>query len=453
MNIPSFLPLVARIRSWRLNPYQVLALGFAGLIFFGACLLTTPLASRTETTVSFLDALFTSTSAVCVTGLVVVDTGTTYSVFGQMVVIFLIQAGGLGVMTVATLFAVLSGKRIMLRERMLIQEATNQIDLSGVVRLVLYIVKATFVIEFIGGTILAIRFFMDYGPIGIYYGYWHSISAFCNAGFDLLGDYKSLTGYVDDWTVNLTICFLIIFGGIGFPVIADVLNFRYTKRLTVHTKIVLTATLFLIVFGSVFIFMAEYDNAATLASLDLSGKIQASFFQSVTARTAGYNTLDIGAMREASLMLLIIWMFVGASPSSMGGGVKTSTVTILIAVFVSQIIGKNEPSLFGRTIPQQTIYKAGSVVLVSMVLVMTATIAMSFTESFSLFRILFDVVSGFGTVGLTTGITPSLTPHGKLWLILTMYAGRVGTMTLFMALTMRIRQSTVKYPDGKFLVG
>ena len=413
----------------------------------------TPYASRSGDSLRFVDALFTATSAVCVTGLVVVDTGTYFSVFGQSVILLLIQIGGLGVMTVATLVAVLSGKKINLKERLLIQEATNQLDLAGVVRLTLYIIRATLLVELIGGTILALRWFQDFGLQGIYFGYWHAVSAFCNAGFDLFGEYRSITGYVGDLTVNGVIASLIVVGGIGFPVVADLWNCRQSRRFSLHTKVVLTTTVLLIVLGAGFIFIAEHGNDKTLGDLPSADKVMASLFQSVTARTAGYNTVDIGLLREGTLLAIIFLMFVGASPSSMGGGVKTSTAAILFISLVGSVTGKRDPLAFGRQIPQQTVYKAFTIVTISVMLISLVTLTLSFTEAAPIFSLLFEVTSAFGTVGLSTGITPKLSDAGKVLITLTMFAGRVGTLTLLMALALRPRKERLKYPEGKIVIG
>lgn len=453
LDIPSGIPKLLNPSRWRLSSYQILTLGFAAIIVAGALLLMTPYASVNGSTLSFVDALFTATSAVCVTGLVVVDTGTYFSNFGQIVIIFLIQIGGLGLMTVATVGAVLSGKRINLRERLLIQEATNQIDLAGVVRLTLYIIKATLVLEFIGGTILAIRWFQDYGLKGIYFGYWHAVSAFCNAGFDLFGEYRSITQYVNDFTVNAVIGLLIIIGGIGFPVIADLWNYRHIKCYSLHTKVVITTTAALILLGAIFFFAAEYNNDQTLGALPFDGKLLASLFQSITARTAGYNSVDIGALKEGTLLVMIMLMFIGASPSSMGGGVKTTTAAVLALSLVGSVTGRKDPQVFSRQIAQHTVYKAFTVVMISMLLVLVVTLAMSFTEAVSLTRILFEVTSAFGTVGLTTGITTTLSVPGKILITLTMFAGRVGTMTLLMALALRPSKKYLQYPEGKIIIG
>ena len=456
INIMEMLVGVSRILNpyrWHLSTYQILVLGFAGLILSGVALLMTPYASKSGDSLRFVDALFTATSAVCVTGLVVVDTGTYFSVFGQSVILLLIQIGGLGVMTVATLVAVLSGKKINLKERLLIQEATNQLDLAGVVRLTLYIIRATLLVELVGGTILALRWFQDFGLKGIYFGYWHAVSAFCNAGFDLFGEYRSITGYVGDLTVTGVIASLIVVGGIGFPVVADLWNCRQTRRFSLHTKVVLTTTVLLIVLGAGFIFVAEYGNAKTLSDLPPADKVMASLFQSVTARTAGYNTVDIGLLREGTLLAIIFLMFVGASPSSMGGGVKTSTAAILFISLVGSVTGKRDPLAFGRQIPQQTVYKAFTIVTISVMLISLVTLTLSFTEAAPIFSLLFEVTSAFGTVGLSTGITPKLSDAGKVLITLTMFAGRVGTLTLLMALALRPRKERLKYPEGKIVIG
>jgi trk system potassium uptake protein TrkH len=441
------------ISQWKLTPYQILALGFAGLIVAGALLLMTPMASATGQGLSFIDALFTATSAVCVTGLVVVDTGTYFSIFGQMVIIVLIQAGALGIMTMATLMALIMRRKIQLRERLIMQEALNHMTVSGVVRLTQYIIFATFFLEFVGGTILAIHWYSDLGSTGIYYGYWHAISSFCNAGFDLFGNFSSLTRYVDDITVNLTVTSLIILGGLGFTVIFDVWNNRRWNKLSLHTKLVLITTFVLLIFGTVVILLLEMNNPNTLGELSWKGKIIASYFQSVTPRTAGYNTVDIGKMQDATLFFTIILMFIGASPASTGGGVKTTTLGVMIAAIWALITGKHDAEIFRRRINQNIIYKAFTVFFIAATLVIIVTMLMSISEEFSFLRILFEVVSAFGTVGLSTGITSSLTVHGKLWLIITMFAGRIGPVTFVLALALRSRKGAIHYPEGKINIG
>ena len=439
--------------EWDLTPYQILVLGFAGLILVGALLLMMPQASVTGQSLSFVDALFTSTSAVCVTGLIVVDTGTYFSVYGQLVLIFLIQAGGLGIMTMATLMALLMRRKIQLRERLIMQEALNQITVSGVVRLTQYIIVITLLIEFIGGTILAARWYSDFGTQGIYFGYWHAVSSFCNAGFDLFGEFRSLTNYVDDITVNLTISSLIILGGIGFTVMFDMWNHRQWSKLALHTKLVLVTTTVLLASGTVIIFLLEMNNPDTIGQLSWQGKILASYFQSVSPRTAGYNTVDIGKLQDATIFFMVVLMFIGASPTSTGGGIKTSTLGVLFAAIWALIRGKEDAELFERRIPQQLIYKAFTIFFIAATLVIFVTMMMSITESAPFLRILFEVVSAFGTVGLTTGITTGLTDYGKVWIIITMFAGRVGPVTLALALALRTRKGMVHYPEGKIIIG
>ncbi len=441
------------ISEWKLTPYQILVLGFAGLILAGALILMTPQASATGQSLSFIDALFTATSAVCVTGLVVVDTGTYFSLFGQLVIIFLIQTGGLGIVTMATLMALLIRRRINLRERLIMQEALNHMTVAGVVRMTQYIILVTLLIEFIGGTILAVRLYPEFGTQGIYFGYWHSVSAFCNAGFDLFGNFGSITSYVDDITINLTISSLIILGGIGFTVIFDVWDNKKWEKFSLHTKLVLITTGFLLLFGTTVIFLLEMNNPNTLQPLSLQGKLLGSYFQSVSTRTAGYNTVDIGQLHDATVFFMVILMFIGASPTSTGGGIKTTTFGVIIAAVWALITGKPDAEIFKRRVSQQLIYKAFSVILIAATLVIFVTMMMSITEQASFLQILFEVVSAFGTVGLTTGITPTLTEQGKIWITLTMFAGRVGPVTLALALALRTKKGMVQYPEGKIIIG
>lgn len=445
------------IAQWKLNPYQILVLGFAGLILGGALLLMLPIASADGQVISFVDALFTATSAVCVTGLVVVDTGTYFSLFGQLVIITLIQAGGLGIMAMSTIMAILIGKKINLKQRLVMQESLNQFTIAGVVRLTQYIIKITLLIEAIGGTILAICWYQDFGLKGIYFGYWHAISSFSNAGFDLMGSvngkFSSATAYVDDIVINLVITSLVILGGIGFTVIADVWTTRRFDRLSLHSKVVLVSSTALIVIGAVVIFLLEYTNPDTLGSLSWKGKILGSYFQSVTTRSAGWNSIDMSKLTDATLFFMILLMFIGASPTSAGGGIKTSTAGVLAAVLWALIRGRQDAELFERRIPQTIIYKAFSVALISASLVVFVTMMLSITEKFPFINLLFETTSAFGIVGLSTGITSKLTISGKIWIMVTMFAGRVGPVTLVLALALKNRKGNIQYPEGKLIIG
>ncbi|MDR7239418.1 TrkH family potassium uptake protein [Neobacillus drentensis] len=438
-----------------LDPPKILVLGFGLIIVIGAFLLTLPASTANGQGLPVLNALFTATSATCVTGLVVVDTGTTFTMFGQITILCMIQVGGLGFMTFATFFAFLVGKRISLKERILLQESLNNLSMEGIVRLTRRILIFTAVIELVGAVLLSIRFSFDM-PIGkaIYYGIFHSISNFNNAGFDLMGEFHSLTSYVDDPTVTLTVSALIILGGIGFIVMNELFEYRVSKRLSLHTKIVLMTSTVLVVVGTVGIFLLEYSNSLTLKPLSFLGKILGSLFQSVTARTAGANTLNIADLTQSSLLLIVLLMFVGASPGSTGGGIKTTTFTTLIGAVWSQIRGKEDVIFYRQRIEYETIYKALTVTFSGLFLVMLMTLILTISEHGQDFlAIVFEVTSAFATVGLSMGLTPELSPVGKALIIFTMFAGRVGPLTIAYAVTIRRKPDAFRYPKGKITIG
>jgi len=438
-----------------LNPPKILVLGFATIILLGAICLTLPVATTNGHGLTFLNALFTATSATCVTGLVVVDTGTTFTLFGQLVILFMIQVGGLGFMTFATLFAFLLGKRISLKERILLQESLNNLSMEGVVRLARRILIFTAVIEFVGALILSIRFSFEM-PLGkaIFFGIFHSISNFNNAGFDIIGHYQSLTGYVGDPTVVLTICALITIGGIGFIVMNELFEYRNSKRLSLHTKIVLMSSSLLLIAGTIGIFLFEFSNEKTLKPLSFSGKILGALFQSVAARTDGANTLNIAEMTQSSLLLIILLMFVGASPGSTGGGIKTTTFTTLLGAVWSQIRGKEDVVFYRQRVEYETIYKALTVTFSALFLVLTITLLLTITERGTDFlKLLFEATSAFGTVGLSMDLSRELSPLGKVLITFTMFSGRVGPLTIAYAVTMRRNSDAFRYPKGKIMIG
>lgn len=441
-----------------LRPPQVLVLGFAAVILTGAVLLTLPIASNSGKGLRFLDALFTATSAVCVTGLVVVDTATQYSRFGQLVILCLIQVGGLGFMTMSTLIAFLLGKRISLRERLVMQEALNQFSPAGLVRLTRNILLTTLIVEGTGAAILAARFAFDY-PLGrsIYMGIFHAVSAFCNAGFDVMGDlagpFSSFTSYVSDPVVSLTVCGLIVIGGIGFPVIQELYHYRKMRRLSLHAKLVLKITAVLIITGTILVFLFERSNPQTMGRLGSGGKLLAALFQAITPRTAGFSTLNIGAMRLGTLFLLIMLMFIGASPSSTGGGIKTTTFGVLLATVIATIRGYDEVEIGKRRLPKDLIFKALTIAVLALALVITVTLVLTFTEKATFIQILFEVTSAFGTVGLSTGITPNLTDPARILIILTMFIGRLGPLTVAVALAQRTRPGRVEYIEDRVMIG
>jgi trk system potassium uptake protein TrkH len=400
----------------------------------------------------FVDALFTATSAVCVTGLVVVDTGSYFTTFGQMVIVFLIQVGGLGIMTIATLLFLIMGKRIHLRERLVMQEALNQFDLQGVVKLTQYVVKATLFIELIGGTVLAVRWSQDLGwAKGFYYGYWHAVSAFCNAGFDLFGN--SMMNYVEDWLVSLVVSSLFVLGGLGFTVIADVYQQRRFFKLSLHSKVVITTSVALLLIGTILIFAFEFNNPATMKELSIQGKLLSGYFQSATSRTAGFNTLSTGDLNTPTLFLLIILMFIGASSASTGGGIKTTTLAVLASAVWSMVKGTEHPELYERRIAEGIVYKSFALMIFSLILIIGVTMVLSISESAPFINVLFEATSAFGTVGLSTGITSSLSPIGKVMIIGTMFAGRLGPLTLAFALGQRKVKALYKHPEGKVMIG
>ena len=423
-----------------MEPSRVMVIGFGILILFGAIILNLPISTQKGESIGFLNALFTSTSAVCVTGLVVVDTGTYWSEFGQFVIITLIQTGGLGFMTIATMFSLLTRKRINLRERLLIQESLNQVDLSGLVKLTRYIIMMTFAIEGIGALLLSMVYIPRFGlGKGIWYSIFHSISAFCNAGFDLMGpvsgQYSSLTYFVDSTLINVVICGLIILGGIGFPVLLDVINNKKYSKLNVHSKIVINTTGILILIGFLFIFIAEFNNKDTLGTLNIKEKFLSSLFQSVTLRTAGYNTIDLTLLSESTLFLMLILMLIGASPASTGGGLKTTTIATLFLTVKSFIIGKEDIEVYQRRISDATVKKSLGIFFIGVFISLFGTLMLTIVNpGFTLLESSFEVISAYATVGLSIGGTPSLTYFGKIIIIILMFLGRVGSLTIFIAL-------------------
>ena len=444
-----------------MDPAKVMVIGFASVVLLGALLLNLPIATKSGESIGLLDALFTATSAVCVTGLIVVDTATYWSIFGQVVIITLIQIGGLGFMTIATMFALLTKKKINLRERLLIQESLNQKDLSGMVRLTRYVILITFLIEGIGAILLSFTFIPQFGlGRGVWYSIFHAISAFCNAGFDLMGSvsgpFTSLTSYVDNFMIVMTISALIILGGIGFPVMLDVIRTKKASRLNMHSKVVIFTTAILIGIGSIFIFVVEFNNPKTLGTLSLPGKLLAAFFQSVTTRTAGFNTIDLTLIKESSLFIMMILMFIGASPASTGGGIKTTTLASLVITVRSFISGKGDIEVCERRISGATITKAIGIFFIATALVVFGTLALSLTdEGFTLVECGFEIVSAIATVGLSIAGSPSLTTMGKVVVMIAMFIGRVGSLTIFVALLSKgaRKKPPVRYPEGKIIVG
>ncbi len=440
----------ARRFRFSLSPSQTILAGFAGLILVGAVLLTLPAAAKSGRPTPFLTALFTSTSATCVTGLAVVDTADHYSFFGQLVILALIQFGGLGYMTSWAILSLILGRRIGLRERVVLTESHNLYDIGGVVRFTRRIIVAAIAIEAVGAVVLAVRWAQEM-PLGraLYYGLFHSVSAFNNAGFDLFGNFRSLVSYVGDPVVTLTVAALLMVGGIGFAVLFDLRR----RRLSLHSKVALLTTGMLVVGGTVLVGLLEWSNARTLGGLSWPTRILASFFQAVTPRTAGFATLDVAALTEPTLMLVIALMFIGASPGGTGGGIKTTTFFTPLAMILGTMRGTIEPTIFRRRISMFAVYKAVTIALISVAFVVVMATLLTVVEQVGLLRALFEVVSGYGTVGLSAGLTPTLSAIGQVILIITMYAGRVGLMTLAFGLTRRLRPPLVRYPEERIYIG
>ena len=435
-----------------LNPPRVLALGFGILILIGALLLNLPIASQDGESIGFINSLFTSASAVCVTGLVVVNTAEHWTLFGQVVIISLIQMGGLGIMTMATIVAMLMGKKITLKERLIIKEQLNQGTMSGLVRLTRYVIFSTFLIEFIGAILLSFRFIPQYGMAkGIWFSTFHSISAFCNAGFDIMGN--SIVPYVGDFLVNFTIASLIIIGGLGFTVYIDISQKKSFKKLHLHSKLVIVITLILILMGMFLILLVERDNPDTLANLSTGDKFLAAFFQSVIARTAGFNSVDISKLYDTSIFILIILMFIGGSPGSTAGGIKTTTFGTMILTTIAVVRGNKDISVFNRRISQDIINRSLAILTIGLALVITVSLVLTLTESANFLDLLFETTSAFGTVGLTRGLSPNLSNVGKIIISITMYLGRVGPLTMAFAFSQKQKQPLYKYCEGNIIVG
>ncbi len=440
----------------RLSKVQTIALGFFLIIVAGTMLLMLPIASRDGHSAGFLNALFTATSSTCVTGLVVVDTYTNWTLFGQVVIIGLIQIGGLGFITIGMFFSVFLKRKIGLKERNLIQESVNTLQISGMVRLVKKIVCYSLILEGIGALLLMVRFIPRFGWLkGIWYGIFHSISAFCNAGFDLMGQfepYASLTMYYDDILVNVVIMALIIIGGIGFIVWDDISkNKWHMKKYMLHTKIVLSMTAILILGGALCFYLFERNNL--LLGMDTQGQVLSSIFGSVTPRTAGFNTTDTGAYTEATRMLTIILMFIGGSPGSTAGGIKTTTLVVILLYIWSNLRNKRGLNIFGRRLDEDAIKKAATVFFINLILATVCATIMCALETVPLSDIMMEIFSAIGTVGISTGITRDITVVSKYILILLMYSGRIGSMSFALSFTERKRSNLVQLPVERITIG
>ena len=435
----------------RLSSPQIIILGFSSVILLGALILMLPISSRSGCFTSFSDAIFTSTSAVCVTGLVVRDTASYWSAFGQFVIMLLIQIGGMGVITVAASFAMIAGKKISLMQRSTMQEAISAPKVGGIVRLTGFIIKITLAIELLGAVIMAPVFCRDFGVKGLWMALFTSVSAFCNAGFDLMGtraQFSSLTSYISQPVINLTVMALIIVGGIGFLTWDDIrTNKWHLHKYRMQSKVILCTTAILITIPALYFFFFEF------ASLPAGERVLASLFQSVTPRTAGFNTADITAMSEAGRYILIILMLIGGSPGSTAGGMKTTTAAVLAATAISTFCRKEHTHFFGRRIDNSVVRNAATILLMYIVLFLFGGILISLIEGLPMLTCIFETASAIGTVGLSLGITASLGTASRLILIVLMFFGRVGGLTLIFAALSDNQKNVSMLPKEKITVG
>lgn len=435
-----------------LTTFQSIFLGFFLIIIIGSLLLMLPISSVSGKVTPFNESLFTATSAVCVTGLVVQDTGSYWSTFGQAIILILIQIGGLGVITVAASFALLSGRKISLMQRSTMQEAIAAPKIGGIVRLTGFVLKATLIFELSGAVIMMPVLCKDYGAKGVWLAVFHSISAFCNAGFDILGTdaskYVSLTQYVNCTSINLAVIFLIVIGGIGFLTWEDIYtNKLHFRRYRMQSKVILITSAILIIVPALYFFFFDLNN------LPIKQRILSSLFQSVTTRTAGFNTVDLTALQEPSIATMIVLMIIGGSPGSTAGGIKTTTVAVLIANSLATFGRKESSHFFKRRIDNQVVKNASTILIMYLVLSFTGAVAISTAEKIPFLKCLFETSSAIGTVGLTLGITPELGLFSQLILILLMFCGRVGGLTLIYAAISNTKKNISKYPLEHITVG
>ena len=442
----------------KLSPPQKTILGFAGIILVGALLLMLPSATETHVSTNFLTALFTSTSAVCVTGLIVVDTGTYWSTFGQIIIMLLIQIGGLGFMTIATIFALLLGRKIGLKHKFFHKGGPFRKKVVDKVLLTKVIFLTTFFVEILSAFLMSVYMADTFGlRKALFYSLFHSISAFNNAGFDIFGSvsgpFSSLTLFLTDPFITLVIALTFIIGGLGFSVFADIFTERKFSNLTLHSKIIFMSTGFLILFGFLGFLSLEYFNAETLKELPFGDKLLVAFFQAVTPRTAGFNTIDLTKLNEATIFFITILMFIGASPGSTGGGIKNSTFVTVLAQIRGSLSRQREVIIFRKTIPHAVLGKAVTVAFLSLAWIAGVTLILSIIGEGEFITILFETTSAFGTVGLSLGLTPHLSVIGKILIILTMFLGRLGPLTFGYLMVTNKKGSEIQYPEEDVVIG
>lgn len=445
--------MINHLSNIRKEPGRFIIISYLLIILVGAFLLTLPFSSRNKTWTNPIDAFFTASSATCVTGLVVLDTGTHYSIIGQIIILLLIQIGGLSYMTIFTFLSLLLGRKIPLLDRIILKESISFFSIGGIIKLARRIFYIVLIFEGTGALILSIVFLRDFGfPKSLFYGLFHSISAFCNSGFDLIGGFRSFTPYRGNIILVITVILLIVFGGIGFGVISELIDFPKSKKISTHAKLVLLTTIILIILGAVLFYLFEISNPRTLKFYSTKERILSSIFHAITPRTAGFSTVNIGYLNLPTLLLTIFLMFVGASPGGTGGGIKTTTFALILLNIRSWIKGREGVTIFGRCVETISIKKSYLVFTTAIFLISLSTFLLSITEKFGLISIFFEVVSAFGTVGLSTGITPELSIIGKFVIIFTMFTGRVGILSFLTSVIVR-KSQRVYLPEDKVMIG
>jgi len=434
------------------SPPLILTLGFLILISIGALILSTPFVTRSGNPTNPIDAIFIAASASCVTGLSPVNTAEHWNSLGQVVIIILIQIGGLGIMTLASIIPLILRKKIGIKSRLILKEQLNIESMEGVIRLFRYVLGFTLAVEMLGALFLSIRFVPTYGlGKGIWFSVFHSISAFCNAGFDILGD--SIYPLRGDYLVNITIMCLIIIGGLGFMVTSEIYYKRHFKKFSTHSKLVLLTNAGLILVGALGFFVLESLKSGVLSNETIGDGVLISFFQSVAARTAGFYSADLSKINDSTAILLISLMFIGGSPGSTAGGIKTTTFVVLVLAVISVIKNEKEPIVFKRRISNETIKKALSIFLISLSIVIFVSFVIAAIEDFAFIDILYETASALGTVGATLGITDKLSAASKILITLCMYLGRIGPMTMALSFGLKSDVRMIRYPEGFISIG
>lgn len=453
MKVNILQSLFKKDKPVKLSTPQVLVFGFIIMILVGTILLMLPIMTSPGKHTGFLTAFFTATSAVCVTGLVVVDTGTHWSLAGQVLILLLIQIGGIGFMTMAIIIFMVMGKKIGLKNRLLVQESLNQLSLQGVIHLTKMILLFTLITESVSAIMLAIRWTGEMGVLkAVWFGIFHSVAAFNNAGFDLFGNYRSLTQFASDPVVNFAIIVPVIIGGLGYSVVYEIWAKKgRVKKFSLHTRLVINITIVLLVLGILMFAVIEWNYS--LQGLTFKEKLLVSVFQGTTQRTAGFNTVDITGLHASTLFSFIIFMFIGASPGSTGGGVKTTTVSLLLLASVAISKGHSDIQLYNRRIPFDQVYKSLAIFMMSVFWVVIVTMILTVTENADFLKIIFEAVSAFGTAGLSIGQTGRLSQIGQLLIALTMFLGKMGPLTVAIALAEKKKRANIKYSEERIIVG